>query len=70
MGSKDFSSKEDEKIVSALDTEYQEAVKNHDAATMDRILADEFILVTGKGKVFTKADLRSEERRVGKECRL
>ena len=60
MGSKDFSSNEDKKIVSALDTEYQEAVKNHDAATMDRILADEFVLVTGKGKVFTKADLLKE----------
>lgn len=60
MGTKDSSSSDDEKIVGALDTEYQEAVKNHDAATMDRILADEFILVTGKGKVFTKADLLKE----------
>ena len=60
MGSKVSSSHDDEKIVAALDTEYQEAVKNQDAATMDRILADEFILVTGKGKVFTKADLLKE----------
>jgi len=32
MGTKDSSSEDDEKIVSALDTEYQEAVKHHDAA--------------------------------------
>ncbi len=60
MGTKDSPSNDDEKIVSALDTEYQEAVKNHDAAKMDRILADDFVLVTGKGKVFTKADLLKE----------
>ncbi len=60
MDSKGSSSSDDEKIVSALDTEYQEAVKNQDAVTMDRILADEFVLVTGKGKVFTKADLLKE----------
>jgi ketosteroid isomerase-like protein len=44
-------------IVAALDTEYQAAVKANDAATMDRILADDFVLVTGKGKTYTKADL-------------
>jgi ketosteroid isomerase-like protein len=54
------SSADDERTVSALDTEYQRAVKEHDAATMDRILADDFLLVTGKGKVFTKADLLRE----------
>jgi ketosteroid isomerase-like protein len=47
----------DESIVAALDTEYQEAVKNNDVATMDRLLADDFALVTGKGRVYTKADL-------------
>ena len=60
MNLKNSSSNDDEKTVRALDTEYQEAVKNHDAATMDRILADDFILVTGRGKVFTKADLLKE----------
>jgi ketosteroid isomerase-like protein len=50
----------DESIVAALDTEYQEAVKNNDAATMDRILADDFVLVTGNGTVYTKADLLKE----------
>lgn len=48
--------------VAALDTQYQAAVAKNDAATMDRILADGFILVTGKGKVYTKADLLAEAR--------
>jgi ketosteroid isomerase-like protein len=56
------SSADDEKIVAALDTEYQAAVKKNDAATMDRILADDFVLVTGLGKSYTKADLLTEAR--------
>jgi ketosteroid isomerase-like protein len=56
------SSLDDEKVVAALDTEYQAAVKNNDAATMDRILADDFVLVTGLGKNYTKADLLEEVR--------
>ena len=43
--------------IAALDTEYQAAVKNNDAAIMDRILADDFILVTGRGKVYNKTQL-------------
>ena len=46
-----------EALIAALDTEYQAAVKNNDAATMDRILANDFILVTGRGKVYNKTDL-------------
>ena len=53
---------DDRTIVAALDTQYQEAVKNNDVATMDRILADDFVLVTGKGKVFGKEDLLKEAR--------
>ena len=56
------SAADDEKIVAALDTEYQMAVKNNDAATMDRILADDFVLVTGSGKSYTKTDLLEEAR--------
>ena len=52
----------DEKAVAALDTEYQAAVKAKDVATMDRILADDFVLVTGLGKTYTKADLLNEAR--------
>jgi len=53
---------DDAATVAALDTEYQAAVKRNDAATMDRILADDFVLVTGRGQTFTKADLLREAR--------
>ena len=56
------SPEDDAKAVAALDTEYQAAVKNNDAATMDRILADDFVLVTGRGKVYNKADLLKSAR--------
>jgi len=48
--------------IAELDTEYQAAVERNDAATMDRILADGFTLVTGLGKVYTKEDLLEEAR--------
>ena len=51
------SSADDIKAVAALDTQYQNAVKENDAATMDRILADDFVLVTGRGKVYDKTEL-------------
>ena len=57
------SSDEDAKTVAALDTKYQAAVKSNDAATMDQILADDFVLVTGRGKVFSKADLIESARK-------
>jgi ketosteroid isomerase-like protein len=57
------SSEEDAKTVAALDTKYQAAVKANDAATMDQILADDFVLVTGRGKVFSKADLLDSARK-------
>jgi ketosteroid isomerase-like protein len=53
---------DDGNLVAALDTQYQAAVKSNDAATMDRILTDDFILVTGSGKTYTKADLLEEAR--------
>jgi ketosteroid isomerase-like protein len=56
------SSADDEKAVAALDTEYQAAVKTNDVATMSRILADDFVLITGLGKTYTKADLLNEAR--------
>ena len=58
----DLPPNDDEKIVAALDTEYQAAVLSHDAVTMDRILADDFVLVTGKGRIYTKDDLLNEAR--------
>ncbi len=44
------------KVVAALDTEFQAAVKRNDAATIARIQAEDMILVTGRGKVFTRPD--------------
>jgi len=57
------SPEEDAKAVAALDTKYQAAVKANDATTMDQILADDFILVTGRGSVFNKADLIDSARK-------
>jgi ketosteroid isomerase-like protein len=50
------SPEDDRRTVAALDTEFQAAVKNNDPATMDRILAEDFVLVTGRGRTFNKAD--------------
>ena len=57
------SPEEDAKAVAALDTKYQAAVKANDATTMDEILADNFVLVTGRGSVFSKADLLDSARK-------
>lgn len=54
---------EDEKAVSDLDTRYQAAVAKNDAAGMAAILADDFVLVTGRGKSFGKTDLLEEARK-------
>jgi len=53
---------DDRKTVADLDNQYQAAVKNNDVATMDRILADDFVLVTGSGKSYTKANLIDDAR--------
>ncbi len=45
-----------------MDEQYQNAVKANDAATMARILADDFVLVTGRGPTFGKEDLLREAR--------
>jgi uncharacterized protein (TIGR02246 family) len=54
---------EDAKTVAALDTKYQAAVKSNDAAAMDQILADDFVLVNGRGKVSSKTDLIESARK-------
>ena len=51
------SAADDKKLLADLDTEYQLAVKNNDANTMDRILHDEFVLVLGNGRTFKKEEL-------------
>jgi len=53
---------DDAATVAALDTKYQAAVEAGDWAAMDAILADDFVLVTGRGAVHTKADLLNEAR--------
>ena len=53
---------DDAKTVAALDTAYQAAVEKLDVATMDRILADDFVLVLGRGTVITKVELLAETR--------
>ncbi len=58
----DPSPERDAASVAALDTEYQAAVKANDAATMGRILADDFTLVLGNGTTQSKADLLEEAR--------
>lgn len=57
------SPEEDRRIVAALDTEYQEAVKRNDAEAMGRILADDFVLVLGTGKTYSRDDLLESARK-------
>jgi ketosteroid isomerase-like protein len=53
---------DDAKVIAGLDEQFQAAVKANDDATIDKILSDDFILVTGSGKVFNKTDLLTEAR--------
>lgn len=55
-------SRTDQSTVAALDTQYQLAVKNNDADTMGRILADDFVVVWGTGETHSKADLLNDAR--------
>src|SRR5690349_22302808 len=50
------------RTVAQLDTQYQAAVEKNDVATMDKLLADDFVLVTGSGKNYTKQDLLNDAR--------
>jgi ketosteroid isomerase-like protein len=52
----------DRRAVAALDTEYQAAVKRNDAETMARILHEDFVLVLGDGKTYTRDDLLDNAR--------
>lgn len=53
---------DDAATVAALDREYQLAVKRNDAATMARILADDFVLIAGNGAVHDREALLAEAR--------
>jgi ketosteroid isomerase-like protein len=48
--------------VARLDTEFQSAVKNNDAATMARILHNDMVLVLGDGRINTRAEQLQEAR--------
>jgi ketosteroid isomerase-like protein len=56
------SPEDDRQAVAALDTEYQAAVKRNDAEAMGRILAEDFVLVLGSGKTYTREDLLESAR--------
>ena len=53
---------DDARTVASLDTEFQAAVKANDVATIDRIVADDFVLVIGNGRFFDKAGQLDEAR--------
>jgi ketosteroid isomerase-like protein len=52
----------DAEMIAALDIEYQAAVKDNDAATMARLLANGFALIVGNSTVYDKNDLLREAR--------
>jgi hypothetical protein len=56
----------DRKAVAALDVAYQKAVEQNDAKTMAKILADDFVVVDGYGKAWTKADLIQDASTAGR----
>ena len=53
---------DDARVVSELDTRFQEAVKHNDADTMAKIFHDDVVLVVGSGRVFTRDDMLNEAR--------
>jgi ketosteroid isomerase-like protein len=48
---------EDRRNLALLDTKYQRAVKENDSKTMAAILANNFVVIGGDGKQWSKADL-------------
>ena len=55
----------DAAVVAALDTQYQAAVERNDVDTMARILHPDFVLVTGRGKSFSRQNLLDNSRTGG-----
>ena len=47
----------DADVIASLDTRYQAAVERNDGDAMARILHSDFVLVTGRGKSFSRQDL-------------
>ena len=48
---------QDRATVAAIDTKYQAAVERNDAQAMAQILDENFVLVLGTGKTYTRNDL-------------
>jgi ketosteroid isomerase-like protein len=61
-GVQSSTAEQDRLAVAGLDTEYQLAVERNDAGTMARILHEEFVLVLGTGKTYTRKDLLDSAR--------
>ena len=53
---------DDARAVAALDSEFHTAVKTNDTNTIERILADDFVLVHGGGQTFSKTDVLKQAR--------
>lgn len=49
-----------EKEIQQLDAQLLAAMASHDVATVDRMLLDDFVLITSGGRVHTKRDILSE----------
>lgn len=58
-----FAAADDAATIAALDTQYQAAVLKKDIPAMDRLLAPDFVLVNGKGREFSKAQLLADTSR-------
>ena len=56
------SARDDRTVVAELDTAYQAAVKNNDAAAMDKILHEQFVLVLGDGRTVSRKEILDEAR--------
>lgn len=69
-GTLQASPEEDRNTVAALDTEFQAAVKRNDAATIERILHDDMVLVLGDGRTVMRAEIvkAALEKRIAYEC--
>jgi len=57
LASADPAPQDDRAAVAALDTAYQAAVERNDADVMGRILDDDFVLVVGDGRTYTRDEL-------------
>jgi ketosteroid isomerase-like protein len=62
-GPANSSVQDDVRAVTLLNERYQKAVLDNDAATMDAILADDFVLYSSSGAEYSKKDLLAEARR-------